>query len=106
MGFSTLPWYLVAAACSAAPVVLVKKYTESNNSNLLLLSLLSQCVLIYSYSVILHDKNITVIYPLIKILAILIVALCGFLLFGNKFSVKWILGICFGFLSIYLLTNK
>jgi len=101
-----LLWYVVAAACSACPVALVKKYTETKESALLFISLLSQCILIYAYFIILQDKNITVIYPMIKILSILMVALLGFLMFGNTFSAKSILGILFGFLSIYLLTYK
>ena len=106
MGFSNLLWYIITAACSASTVALVKKYTQTKEPILIILSLVSQCILIYAYFVILQDKNITVIYPMIKIMSILMVALLGCLMFGNTFTSKSLLGICFGILSICLLTAK
>lgn len=47
-----------------------------------------------------------VIYSTVKILSILIVALCGTLIFKEKLNLKTGIGILLGIISIYLLSSK
>jgi len=60
-------WFIIATIATALPYILVKKYTEMDNSFLLLVTLVSHIILITANCVILANKNITRIYPLLKI---------------------------------------
>jgi multidrug transporter EmrE-like cation transporter len=99
-------WFFVAAVAAALPIPLIKTYTEDANLVWIFLSFLSYSVLIYAYSIILHDKNITIVYPVLKVLSVLIVVFAGFLLFSNQMDWKTIVGIVLGISSIYILSSK
>jgi uncharacterized membrane protein len=106
MNFIIIIWYIIAASAAAAPIPLIKKYTETNNINWIILSALSYSLLIYAYSVILQDKNIAIVYPILKVLSVIIVIIAGILLFKSTLDNRSILGICLGAISIYLLSSK
>lgn len=100
-------FYLLAAIAAALPIPLIKKYTEGNPKHIwLILALVSYMILIYSYIIILQDKNITVVYPIVKVISILVVLLFGIFVFGNKISGEIGLGVLFGIISIYLLSKN
>lgn len=101
-----LLWFLISAISAAIPIPLIKKYTETKNIIWIFLSILSYFVLILSYSVILDDNNITILYPLLKVLSIFIVIFSGIIFFNNKLDMKSLIGILFGIISIYLLSSK
>jgi len=62
-----ITWFIIATIATALPYILVKKYPEMNNSFLLLVTLVSHIILTTAYWVILANKNITRIYPLLNI---------------------------------------
>lgn len=107
MSSQILFFYLLAAISAALPIPLIKKYTQGNPKHTwIILAFLCYAVLIYSYIIILQDKNITVVYPIVKVISILIVLLFGIFMFGNGITFEIGLGILFGIISIYLLSKN
>jgi multidrug transporter EmrE-like cation transporter len=107
MSYYILFFYLLAAISAALPIPLIKKYTQGNPRHTwLVLALFSYIILIYSYIIILQDKNITIVYPIVKVISILVVLLFVIFAFGNKISWEVGVGILFGLLSIYLLSKN
>ena len=81
-------------------------YTETKNELFIILSFLSYSTLIYIYTIILLNHNIATIYPLVKIVSILLVVISGLLLFHDSLNIRISTGLLFGFLSLYLLSKK
>jgi len=105
MNINTILWFFVAVMASAIPVPFIKSYTKDKNIMWIVISIIAYLILILAYTKIFTDSYISVAYPLVKILAILIVALIGFFLFGDKLNMYSILGIFFGIMSICLLAQ-
>jgi len=99
-------WFFIAAITAAIPIPLIKKYTETKDVKWIIASVFSYSTLIYAYSIILENKNITIVYPLLKVLSVLIVIGVGFLAFRNKIDFQSIIGILLGVASIYILSRK
>lgn len=99
-------WFLIAAIAAAVPIPFIKYYTETNNIQWIFLSMVSYLTLILAYAIILQDKNITIIYPILKVLSVLIVIIAGVFLFRISLDIKSIIGIVLGMASIYLLSSK
>lgn len=98
-------WFFIAALVAAAPIPLLKEYTKNNNINMVILSFFSYLLLIYAYIQILKNKNISVLYPLLKVFSVIIVVLAGIFIEKEKLSTNVILGILLGCISIYLLSK-
>lgn len=106
MDFYLIIWIIIGALAAALPVILVKKYTENKDFTYIVLSLMSFSLLIYVYSIVLNNRSIIIIYPIIKIISILFVVFFGYFFFKNKIDAKISLGVLFGIASIYLLSTK
>lgn len=106
MNYYNIIWFLVAAIAAAIPIPFIKLYTETRKIVWVILSFFSYAILILAYSIILTDKNITIIYPILKVLSVIIVVIAGLFLFNNVLDIKSILGIFLGIASIYLLSSK
>jgi len=106
MNAYNIVWFFLAAMAAAAPIPFIKKYTENHDIKWIGASVLSYLVLIYAYSVILSEKNITIVYPILKVLSVLIVVVAGFFVFNNKIDTQSALGILLGVASIYILSGK
>ena len=106
MKYLSIIWFIIAVIASSVPIPLIKYYTETNNVNYIVGATLSYLLLIYALTIVLKDGDITILYPLLKIIAILCVVFSGVILFKNTLDAKAIVGIMLAALSIYLLTNK
>ena len=106
MKYLSIAWFIVAVLASSVPIPLIKYYTETDNVNYIIGATLSYLLLIYALTIVLKDGDITILYPLLKIIAILCVVFSGVILFKNTIDAKAIVGIMLAALSIYLLTNK
>jgi uncharacterized membrane protein len=106
MDFYLIIWIIIGSLAAAVPVTLVKKYTENKDFTYIILSMVSFGVLVYVYSVILKNRSIIIICPIIKVISILFVVLFGYFFFKNKIDAKITLGILFGIASIYLLSTE
>jgi multidrug transporter EmrE-like cation transporter len=106
MDLNTILWITIAASCAASLVSFVKLYIKSKNFKWVILSFISYVILFFAYSIILVKGDVIIIYSIVKILSILIVVLCGVLIFKEKINLKIGLGILFGLISIYLLSSS
>ena len=98
-------WVILAAIAASLEVVFIKKYIQTKIWYWIFLSFLTSLVLILSYIKTFSGNNVSIIYPIIKILSIIIVIITGEIFFNNKLTIKVIGGIIFGIMSIYLLAS-
>ena len=96
-------WIFIASFFSALTVIIIKQYQKTSNNWLLLLTVLSEVALIYSYIKLLKNENIITIFSLVKIISILIVIVSSIRFFGSELTIKQIVGIIFAIIAIYLL---
>ena len=96
-------WLLTSSFFSVLAIVLVKYYSNFKNNWLLILALLCECVILYSYVQILNYGDILTQYALVKIIAILLVSVPSILLAWTKLTISKAFGIIFGIVAIYLL---
>lgn len=106
MNTNIIIWFLIAIIASVSPVPFTKSYIKDKHIKWVFASMISFLVLTYAYIKIFSQENISIAYPLVKISAILIVAIIGFFLFNEKINLYSSLGIFFGILSIYLLSQN
>jgi len=99
-------WFFVAAIAAAAPIPLIKEYTESGDYLYVIASLASYILLVIAYIIILDDKDITILYPMLKVLSVLIVVVAGMIVFQNKITVKSAIGIFLAIVSLWLLSSQ
>ena len=97
-------WLLIAAFFSALTILTVKYYTNISNKYILLVTILSEVGLIYSYIQVLESGDLLSEFSLIKIFAILIVIIPTILFFKEKITIKKVLGLILAFAAIYLLS--
>ncbi|ANB51037.1 hypothetical protein [Powai lake megavirus] len=97
--------YILTAIVSAIPLFMIQKYINTNNYLFLIVSVLLYLILIALYIAILKGNQMSTIYPLTKILSIVIVVAFGYLFFGNKLCTKQVIGIIIGIVGIYLLCS-
>ena len=98
-------WIIIAVIAASLQVAFVKKYTQTTNLSWICLSFLASLFLILAYVKTFIGHNISIIYPIIKILSIILVITTGVIFFKEKLSMKVIGGIIFGVMSIYLLAS-
>ena len=67
--------------------------------------MISYTILVYAYIKLLNKKNISWIYPIIKIFSVLIVVGFGFFTFGEILTLNKYIGILLGCISLYILSN-
>jgi len=101
-----ITWIITAAILAALPVPFIKNYIATKNYIWIFLSVISYLILIMAYANLFSGQNIVAVYSLIKILSIIIVTVFGIVLFKNKLTVSLIVGILFGIVSIYLLSQS
>ena len=96
-------WLFIASFFSALTILLIKKYDETYNYWLLLVTVLSETGLIYSYIKLLKNDDILTQFVLVKIIAIIMIIAPSILLFGSEVTMRQIIGLIFAIVAIYLL---
>ena len=99
-----LSLYVATALAQAMPPILIKKYINTNDFNLIIFSVLSYLFLIYFYSIILRNSNLSIAYPLLKVFSVLIIVVSSILYFKEDLSSTHLIGIIFGIIAIILLS--
>ena len=95
----------VAAIASALPLPLLKSYIATENISYMLLAMLSNLIVVYTYYIMLQNQKMNIIYPFIKIISILMVILIGTFFYEEDLITKHKIGIVFGVLALYLLAQ-
>ena len=98
-------WFFIAAVAAALPIIFIKKYTETKHCCWIIFAILIHFVVLFAYSIILSNKNISIMYPTLKVLSIICVAVIGVLCFNDKLTIPNIFGIILGIMCIYLLSE-
>lgn len=96
-------WLILASFFSALTVITIKYYLKYKNKNILLLTVLVDIGLIYSYIRLLQKYDILTSFLLVKIISVLIVLLAGIMIWDVKLTNQKIIGIIFAFITMYLL---
>lgn len=96
-------WLFISSSFSALTIFIIKYYNQNAFNWLLLFAILSECGLIYGYIQILNYGDILSQFSLVKIIAILLVAIPSILFSWTKLTTAKIFGILFGIIAIYLL---
>jgi multidrug transporter EmrE-like cation transporter len=99
-------WFIIGAITSALPAPLVKYYLKTDRSIWIIISIISYVTLIFVYTVILKDRNVTITYAILKVLSIIFTAGLDIFIFKTKFSLKTIIGIVLAIVSVILLSIK
>jgi drug/metabolite transporter (DMT)-like permease len=103
---STILWILVGAAATGAPALLVKEYLKDTRATWLLLACaLSYAVLVTSYLNLFATGSVHVLYPIIKVVSIVLVVAGGVVLFRERIGWKGIAGGVSAAVAIYLLST-
>lgn len=96
-------WLLIASFFSALTIISIKYHLKYPNHFLLLVTVLSETGLIYSYIQMLQYGDILTGFSLVKIISILIVLFPSIMFLGVELTNRKIVGLIFAFLAIYLL---
>jgi multidrug transporter EmrE-like cation transporter len=105
MKYSKVLLFLITAATGAIPYGFVKKYTQTRRLFWFILAIFAFIIYTFLLSIVLIDQDITIIYPVLKILSIIIVVISGILFFKSELDLKKIIGILFAMLSIFILST-
>ncbi len=97
-------WLIIASFFSALTIVSVKYHLKYPDNHLLLVTVLSETGLIYSYIHMLQYGDILSDFSLVKIMSILIVLFPSIMFLDVKLTNSKIIGLLFAFTAIYLLS--
>ena len=105
MKLELLGWMFTAAIAAALPVIFIKQYIHDELPQYwLALPLLSYSILVYAYLQILRDYQMSILYPILKIVSILLVVGTGIFAQKEKLTPINSLGIILGIIAILLLS--
>lgn len=97
-------WIIIGALLSALPLPLIKKYYQYHTKHWLLLALVVHVSLLYIYFELLREHNMSIIYPYIKLLSIIIVTTVGVIIFNENINMYNYFGIILSIIALYLLS--
>lgn len=97
-------WLLIASFFSALTIISIKYHLKYPDKFLLLVTILSEIGLIYSYIQMLQTGDILTGFSLVKIISILIVLFPSIMFLDVKLTNRKIFGLIFAFIAIYLLS--
>ena len=101
---STILWILVGATATGVPALFVKEYIADKKWIWLLASAVSYTVLLIAYINLFSTGNVHVLYPIIKVVSILLVVLGGIALFRERIGWKGVAGMICACIAIALLS--
>jgi multidrug transporter EmrE-like cation transporter len=100
-------WSLLAIIAMVGSSLCIKQSIINNNKNWFYCALLLAMFLAYSYLNLYTDNNnVAITYTIINILAIVFFNIIGIICLGESYSNNKLIGIVFGLVSIFILTNK
>lgn len=99
-------WFLVAIINSALASILAKYYVVTNNILYLYSAIFCNIFLVFAYVNIFSSTDISTGYACIKVIAIILVSITGFLFLNETCNINKIIGLLFGIMAIYCLSVK
>jgi len=101
---STVVWILIGALATGLPALFVARYLHDARLGWLLACAVSYTVLVIAYLQLFSTGALHTLYPIVKVVSILLVVLGGMLLFGERIGGKDLLGIGCAIAAIGLLS--
>lgn len=98
-----LLWYILGALFTALPVPCVVQYIKYGNVFWIILAIIMNVLLVYTYYLLFKDRDTGVAFSIMKVIAIIIVVLIGIFAYGEKVSIWIIFGLILGSVSLLLL---
>ena len=99
-------WGAAAVIAMTCGSVCIKKSINDNNKNWFYFALLLACFLSICYSKLYNYGDMSNIYIIINIAAIIFMVCIGSIMFNETCNINKIIGLILGILAIYFLTNK
>lgn len=100
-------WSLLAIISMIGSSICIKKSILNNDTNWFYYAILLYVILSFCYlQLYINNNNIAMTYTIINILAIVLFNIIGIIYFNGTYNMNVILGLIFGIISIFLLTNK
>jgi len=96
---------ILAAIVSVSFPIMAQMYADKKNNWYWPIMIILSIILFYMYIYLCRQYGATRMYTMIKIMAILLVTLVGYFYFQNKITTKNVIGILFGIVALYLLSN-
>ncbi len=106
MDYSKWLMFTTAILASSATILLLKHNTANPNNMYVILSIICELILIYTYIMLLNDQNMITMYPFIKIMSILVVVGIGMVFYEEKLIMENKIGIMLGIVALVLLSKK
>ena len=103
MYYTKYKWLFIAAFFSALTIISLKYYSFHSYNYWLLVTILSEIGLIYSYIQLLQESDIVTGFSLVKIMSMLFVLLSSLFFLHVKLTNEKIIGLLFAFIAMYLL---
>ena len=103
----TLKWLfiIIDAIIAASIYILVKAYTQTNNNLFIITAVILAVLLVMVDIIILRSNKLSVVYPMVKIISVLIVIVAGIFIFKESLTTSEIMGIILSFVALYLLVK-
>lgn len=97
-------WLIITAILSASSIGILKKYILTKDIKWMVLTVILFLSLIVSYHNVICDNDIAIVYPMIKIITIMLVVWTGVYFFDEKLTTKDYIGLAIGGVAVYLLS--
>ena len=97
------PLYALEVILSSLPVIFIKYYLKTDNIMWMFLGVIFYTSLIYIYTFALKNKDVTIAYILVQISTIILICLLDIFTLKTVFTMKSVIGIILGIISIILL---
>jgi len=95
--------YVSEVILSSLPIIFVKYYLKTDNIIWMFLAVIFYTTLIYIYTFALKNKDVTISYIIIQISTIILICLIDIFNLKTVFTMKSVIGIILGIISIILL---
>jgi multidrug transporter EmrE-like cation transporter len=97
-------WFFIVGLTSAVTAILIKYYLITNNIYYIILALLVGPTITLSSIYAFSYGNVGTIYPILRLISVIIVFIAGIYLFAEKYTIMNFVGLGLAGGAIYLLS--
>ena len=106
MKLDNILWLFIGSFVIIFAVFLIKQYLKTKKNYYLILSSFCYFILIYAYTIILVSNDISIIYPILNSMTIIIIVLIGVFFYNEKIDELSIFAIIMIIASILILSYR
>ena len=97
---------IITSIIALVPIMFIKKYINTKNSNYLIIAAFFYLMLLLSYIKVFSQSQVTTSYTLLQIIQVLIIVFIGIFIYNETISRDKIIGIIAGIICIYFLSKS